>query len=165
MNEHYEDPEKRKESSDRAKAWWGNYPANITVKNIVINEIVVLTTTSREFCKQRDLNYRAFHLLKKGKIKSTGKGSNVWILGTEIPIYVDRKGEKRKSLSNEAKRSHANGKYEVVQLIHIITKNILIIGYSLKEFSIENDIRYSTLINLMKGKVRCSSCCIVNIIK
>lgn len=158
MNEYYEDPEKRKECSDRAKAWWENYPANITVKNIVTNEIVVLTTTSREFCKQRGLNYRAFHLLKKGKIKSTGKDSNVWILGTEMPTYVDRKGEKRKPLNNEAKRSHGTGEYEGVQIIHILTNSILTIGYCLKEFAEMHNIRYNTLHKMLKGKIASSSC-------
>jgi group I intron endonuclease len=154
MDEYYSDPEKREECTKRAKEWWENYPANITVKNVFTGEIVFLTMTSREFCKQRNLNYKAFHLLKKGNIKSTGRGENKWILGTEMPCYIDRKGEKRKPMTIEAKRNHSNGKYNGRQIVHSVNKIILTIGHSLREFSQQHEIEYHTLRKLLNGKVK-----------
>ena len=90
-----DNPELRDACAARAKEIrWKNYIANATVTHEETGEVIVIQGSLREWCLQRNLSYKSFHQLVKGKIKSSGG----WFLGTEKPAYVSQKGQKdRKS--------------------------------------------------------------------
>lgn len=108
-----DNPELREQCSNRAKeVRWKDHNANITVTHQDTNETVVIQGSVREWCLSRGLSYKAFNQLVRGRIKSSGG----WYLGTEKPMYVERKGEKRAPLSIEHRAKIAGGKFLGVEL-------------------------------------------------
>lgn len=65
-------PEKKKEASDNAYKRWNKHSAGIEVKNLTTGEVCKIEGSVREWCKERNLSYKAFHLMVQGKTKSSG---------------------------------------------------------------------------------------------
>lgn len=66
-------PEYRATCAQRAKEIrWKDHSANITVVNKLTGEFVLIEGSLRQWCLDRGLSYKSFHLLVKGKIKSSG---------------------------------------------------------------------------------------------
>lgn len=66
-------PEYRAACAQRAKEIrWKDHSANITVVNLSTGEIVTIEGSLRQWCLDRGLSYKSFHLLVKGKVKSSG---------------------------------------------------------------------------------------------
>lgn len=97
----YEDnPELREVSRKNALKRWEGHSSGIVIVNQKTGEEVKITGSVREFCTSRNLNYKAFHLLTKGKTKSSGG----WYLKSSgPPVYTSQKGQIRKPLSSEHK--------------------------------------------------------------
>ncbi len=66
-------PEYRAACAQRAKEIrWKDHSANIIVVNLSTGEIVTIEGSLRQWCLDRGLSYKSFHLLVKGKVKSSG---------------------------------------------------------------------------------------------
>ena len=148
LKEAYQEfPELREQCSIRAKRIrWGGYSANVTVMNKTTGEIVTINGSIREFCEKQSLSYKAFHQLVRGKIKSSGG----WYLGTALPEYAERKGEKRKPLSKEHREKISGGKFVGIELIHK-EKGKLIVEANIKEQCRELKLPYTTFLKVLKG--------------
>jgi len=64
--------EKKKEASINAYKRWNKHSAGIEVKNLSTGEVCKIEGSVREWCKERNLSYKAFHLMVQGKTKSSG---------------------------------------------------------------------------------------------
>lgn len=69
--EFWNQPEMRKFASERAKKKWANHSANIEVVHIETNEKILIEGSIRQFCLNRGISYKAFHLMVKGYTKSS----------------------------------------------------------------------------------------------
>lgn len=65
-------PEKKKMASDNAYKRWNKHSAGIEVRNLTTGEVCKIEGSVREWCKERNLSYKAFHLMVQGKTKSSG---------------------------------------------------------------------------------------------
>jgi len=65
-------PDKKKEASDNAYKRWNKHSAGIEVKNLSTGEICKIEGSVREWCLNKGLSYKAFHLMVQGKTKSSG---------------------------------------------------------------------------------------------
>lgn len=139
-------PELRQACSDRANAQWAERPSGLTFTNKTTGEVVTVQTSLRKFCEERNLNYKAFHLLASGKSKSSGG----WYLGTHAPEYVERKGEKRKPLTSEHRAKIAGNKYSGIVLANDLG-DTLVLGNNIKEMCREHKIDYTTLLKVVNG--------------
>lgn len=146
-------PKRKQEAKKNAQKRWDNHSANITVTHKKTDETVTIEGSVRSFCEARGLSYKAFHLMVKGKTKSSGG----WFLGTEKPEYVDRKGEKRKPLSGEHRAKIAGGKYAGIVLKHKVSGETFIVGENAKEDCRQRGISYSSFQKMMKGKCKSAS--------
>lgn len=97
MAELYKDPERLKQASNFSKKRWEGHSVNITVTNKNSGESVLIDKPLKTWCKERNVGYKAFHLMVRGKTKS----SSGWYIGNSEPKYVSQKGQKRKPLSKE----------------------------------------------------------------
>lgn len=75
-SEYWNKPERRKFASERAKKKWAGHKADITVRHVETGETVYVDKSLRKFCEERNLMYKAFHLLSKGHTKK----SQGWIV-------------------------------------------------------------------------------------
>jgi len=73
---YWNQPERRKFASERAKKKWANHKADITVRHVETGETVYVDKSLRKFCEERGLMYKAFHLLSIGHTKK----SQGWVL-------------------------------------------------------------------------------------
>lgn len=141
-----DNPELRELCSKRAKeVRWKGHNANIAVTRKETGETVVIQGSVREWCEQNGLSYKAFNQLVNGKIKSSGG----WYLGTKKPVYADRKGEKRKPLSQEHRTKIAGGKFKGIELINNQGQK-LVLGENVKEQCRELGLHYTTLLKVVK---------------
>jgi len=69
--EFWNKPEQKKFASERAKKKWANHSANIRVFHTETGESVLIEGSIRQFCLDRDISYKAFHLMVKGNTKSS----------------------------------------------------------------------------------------------
>ncbi len=146
-----EDPELRaKRAEITKKTMWKDHDCNITVTHMETGETVVVHGVLKEWCKERGLSYKAFNQLVKGKIKSSGG----WFLGTEKPEYVERKGEKRKPMTQENREKHSNGKYEGRVLVNEKTGERIVLPRNLKQFAREKEWHYNSLIKLLNRECK-----------
>src|SRR5690606_869675 len=122
-------PEKKKEASQNAHKRWDKHSAGVTVTNKETGETTTIEGSVRAWCEARNLSYKSFHLMLKGKTKS----SSGWFLGTEAPIYMERKGEKRKPMSKEGKAARASSQWEGIVVENFITKQQIVLGKNIKE--------------------------------
>jgi hypothetical protein len=121
----------------------------LVLTHMETGEQVTVQGSVRTFCKERGLSYKAFHQLIKGKIKSSGG----WIVGTEKPVYVERKGEKRKPLTKEHREKIAKGKYEGIVLVNDRGET-LTLGKNVKEQARELDLYYTTLLKVIHKETK-----------
>lgn len=103
----------------------------------------------RMFCKERGLNYKAFHLLVKGETKSSGG----WFVGTEKPAYAERKGEKRKPLSKEHREKIAKGKFEGIVLVNDRGETMTL-SRNIKQQARELGLYYTTLLKVIHKETK-----------
>jgi hypothetical protein len=145
-----DNPELREVCSKRAKeVRWKGHSANIAITHKDTGETVIIQGSVREWCEQHGLSYKAFNQLVNGKIKSSGG----WYLGTEKPVYADRKGEKRKPLSQEHRTKIAGGKFKGIELINNQGQK-LVLGENVKEQCRELGLHYTTLLKVVKKTCR-----------
>lgn len=106
MTEVYKNPKRLQQASDFSKKRWEGHSANITVTNKNSGESVLIDKPLKTWCKERNVDYRAFHLMVRGKTKS----SSGWYIGNSEPKYVSQKGQKRKPISKEHRAKIAGSK-------------------------------------------------------
>jgi group I intron endonuclease len=147
MSEVYSSPEKKEQAKNHAEKRWNLHSANITVTH-KSGETVLIDGSIRDFCKSRDISYKAFHLMVQGKTKSSGG----WFLGKEEPEYIERKGEKRKPLTEEHKSKIAGGKYSGVILKNKLSGETFSVGANAKADCKQRNISYSSFQKMMNGK-------------
>lgn len=139
-----DDPELREISRKTAEEKWKDHSANITVTNFETKESVHITGSVLKFCKERNLDYRSFHLMVNERTKSSGG----WFLGTIEPEYVDRKGEVRGPLSEEHKLKIAGAfAKENSTFIDWITGNKFVV-VNFKQFAKDHNLHYGSLLKL-----------------
>lgn len=143
-----EDREKRREAIQKFYKEHGMY-LGLVLTHMETGEQVTVQGSLRTFCKDRGLSYKAFHQLIKGKIKSSGG----WIVGTEKPVYVERKGEKRKPLTKEHREKIAKGKYEGIVLVNDRGET-LTLGKNIKDQARELGLYYTTLLKVIHGETK-----------
>lgn len=146
LKETWQDPELKEVSRKNGFKKWNNHSANITVTNKITGEKVIITGSVRQFCLERNLSYKAFNQLVKGKIKSSGG----WFMGEVEPEYNSQKGEVRKPLSKEHRDKISGGKYVGIKLINDQGME-LILGVNIKNQCRELNICYSTLLKVLNG--------------
>jgi len=146
-------PKKKEEALKNAQKRWDNHSADVTVTNKKTGETVTIEGSVRSWCQERNLSYKSFHLMLKGKTKSSGG----WFLGTEEPTYVERKGEKRKPLSDEHRAKIAGGKYAGVVLKNKVSGEMFVVGENAKADCRERGISYSSFAKMMSGKCKSAS--------
>lgn len=147
MTEVYSEPHRKIEAKKHAEKRWNKHSANIEVSH-VSGETAIIEGSVREWCLNKGLSYKAFHLMVQGKTKSSGG----WFLGKKEPEYVERKGEKRKPLSKEHKSKIAGGKYFGVVLKNKLTSETFTIGMNAKADCKQKSISYSSFQKMMNGK-------------
>jgi group I intron endonuclease len=143
-----EDADLRRQALADANKRWDNveFP-EYKLTNIDTNESVIIKSSLREWCLEKNLSYKSMNLLVNGKIKI----SQGWFLGENKPVYVERKGEKRKPLTEEHKAKIArSSKSEAVVLMNWKT-NEKYESFNLKEFSRNHNLDFSTLCKVVKG--------------
>lgn len=147
-------PEIVEAARERAYKKWENHSANLLVSNIETGETLTIEGSVREFCISRNLSYKAFNQMVRGKIKS----SNGWFLGppNQPPQFIERKGEKRKPLSEEHRLKIAGGKFQGVCLVNIKGEE-LVLKANVKDQCRELNLPYTTLLKVIKGS--CKSVC------
>jgi len=145
MTELYKDPERLKQASDFSKKRWEGHSANITVTNKNTGESVLIDKPLKTWCKERNIDYRAFHLMVRGKTKS----SSGWFLGHAEPVYTSQKGQIRKPLSKEHRAKIAGSKYKGTAFVLPCGKEV-VIGESVKDFCREHNLSYSTTTKYLK---------------
>jgi group I intron endonuclease len=145
MTELYKDPERLKQASDFSKKRWEGHSANITVTNKNTGESVLIDKPLKTWCKERNIDYRAFHLMVRGKTKS----SSGWFLGHTEPVYTSQKGQIRKPLSKEHRAKIAGSKYKGTAFVLPCGKEV-VIGESVKDFCREHNLSYSTTTKYLK---------------
>ena len=133
-------------SIDANKRWKTEEYPEYQLTNITTGETVLINSSLREWCISRNLNYKAIHLLVKGKVKI----SNGWYMGTEKPVYVDRAGEKRKPMSIEQRNAKSNGKYEGKKLVND-SGEILVVEKNVKEQCRLLNLHYTTFLKVLNG--------------
>lgn len=146
-------PSRKEEASGHAMKRWANHSADITVTNKKTGESVLIKGSVRAFCEAQGISYKAFHLMVKGKTKSSGG----FFLGTQAPTYVSQKGEKRSPLSAEHRAKISGGRYEGVQLRNTKTGEVAKVRSNAKEFCRQRSISYSSFQKMMKGKCKSAS--------
>lgn len=144
-------PEIVEAARERAYKKWENHNANLLVSNIETGETHTIEGSVREFCISRNLSYKAFNQMVKGKIKT----SNGWFLGSpdQPPQFIERKGEKRKPLTKEHRSKIAGGKFQGVRLVNIKGEE-LVLKANVKDQCRELDLPYTTLLKVIKGSCR-----------
>jgi group I intron endonuclease len=143
-----EDREQRREAIQKHHEEHGKY-LGLILTHMEAGEQVEVKGSLRTFCKERGLNYKAFHLLVKGKIKS----SNGWFVGTEKPVYVERKGEKRKPLSKEHREKIAKGRFEGIVLVNDRGET-LTLSRNIKQQAREFGLYYTTLLKVIHKETK-----------
>lgn len=63
--------QKEKARMNALNGLWKNHNANIRVRNIITKEEVVIQGSIRQWCLERNLSYKAFHLMITKKTKSS----------------------------------------------------------------------------------------------
>lgn len=126
---------------------------NITVTNKTTGESVFITEGISKFCQDRNLRYGTFLIMARGNMKY----SEDWFLGTIPPVYVDRKGEKRKPLSKghrdsialNLKKSNGNhpDKIKIINIKTLVSAEFI----NIKEFARENKLAYRSLNSMIKS--------------
>ena len=148
--EAWKDESLREQASIDANKRWNNadYPTyQLTHKDT--GETVIINSSLREWCLEHGLNYKAMHLLVNGKTKvSCG-----YFLGTKQPIYVDRKGEKRKPLTLEQKNAKSNGKFEGKLLVNDYGE-MLVVEKNIKEQCRRLGLHYTTFLKVLSGSCK-----------
>lgn len=140
-------PELRELCSKRAKeVRWKDHNANVTVTHKDTGETVIIQGSVREWCGQHGLSYKAFNQLVNGKIKSSGG----WHLGTEKPVYIEQKGNKRAPLTQEHRAKIAGGKFKGIELTNQEGQK-LVLEENIKEQCRELGLHYTTLLKVVKG--------------
>ena len=136
-----------KASIDANKRWKDAEYPKYQLTHEETRETFIINSSLREWCLERELNYKAMHLLVKGKVKS----SQGYFLGTKKPVYTDRTGEKRKSLTLEQRNAKSNGKFEGRKFINdkgeILTRERNVH----EQFWVLN-LRYTTFLKVLKGE-------------
>jgi group I intron endonuclease len=143
-----EDREKRRERTKKYYIEHNKY-SGLVLTHEPTGEQVELQVPLRTFCDERGLSYKAMHQLVRGKIKSSGG----WFVGTEKPVYVERKGEKRKPLSEETKRTLGTGKYEGIVLVNDRGET-LTIARNIKQQARELGLYYTTLMKVIHRETK-----------
>jgi group I intron endonuclease len=146
-----EHPEEKQKLSKRAKeVRWKNHDLNLTITHQETGEVVVINGSLKEWCETNGQSYKAFSQLVNGKIKTSGG----WFVGTEMPKFVNRKGEKRKPLTLEQRNKKSNGKYEGRIIFNEETKETIVLPRNLKQFSRERCWHYNSLIKLLNKECK-----------
>lgn len=147
-------PEIVEAARERAYKKWENHSADLLVSNIETGETLTIEGSVREFCISRNLSYKAFNQMVKGKIKTSGG----WFLGSpdQPPQFIERKGEKRKPLSEEHRSKIAGGKFQGVCLVNTKGEE-LVLKANIKDQCRELDLPYTTLLKVIKGT--CKTVC------
>lgn len=143
--------EDRARQRERVKKYYieHNKYSGLVLTHGETGEQVELQVPLRTFCDERGLSYKAMHQLVRGKIKSSGG----WFVGTEKPVYVERKGEKRKPLSEETKRTLGTGKYEGIVLVNDRGET-LTIARNIKQQARELGLYYTTLLKVIHRETK-----------
>lgn len=148
--EEYTEEERQRRLETTRKRYEENSQFNgMVLTHKETGEQITICGSLRGFCEQRGLNYKAMHRLMTGKSKS----SCGWFLGTEKPVYVERKGEKRKPLSEETKRTLGTGKYEGIVLVNDRGET-LTIARNIKQQARELDLYYTTLLKVIHRETK-----------
>lgn len=157
IKEHYEkDPNARERAKENAlNGLWKDHSADVWLVHGPTGEEVHVTTSLRAFAEARGLSYKSLHLLKQGKTKSCGG----WHMKDKPPVYVERKGEKRKPLSLEHKAKIAGkmkgDRFSGVSLISPAGIEVSIPD-NVKQFCRDLSLHYSTFLKLIKQE--CKTC-------
>lgn len=149
LKQAWQDPELRQTRKEKNIERWSKFSANITVTHEETGEQVVITSSVKQFCKDKGLSYKAFNQLVNGKIKSSGG----WFIGTEKPVYVEQKGQVRKPLSSEHRAKIAGGKFAGMKLVKD-NGDELVIGVNLKQQCRELGLPYTTVVKVLHGETK-----------
>lgn len=149
LKQAWQDPELRQARKEKNIERWSKFSANITVTHEETGEQVVITSSVKQFCKNKGLSYKAFNQLVNGKIKSSGG----WFIGTEKPVYVEQKGQVRKPLSSEHRVKIAGGKFAGMKLVKD-NGDELVIGVNLKQQCRELGLPYTTVVKVLHGETK-----------
>lgn len=144
MTDMYKDPERLKQASDFSKKRWEGHSVNITVTNKNSGESVLIDKPLKTWCKERNVGYKAFHLMVRGKTKS----SSGWYIGNSEPKYVSQKGQKRKPLSKEHRAKITGSKYKGTVIVLPCGKEV-VIEDNIKDFCREHNLSYSSLTKIL----------------
>jgi len=152
LKEAWQDPELKKVRKQKHLERWSKFSADIIITNMETGEQVTITSSVKKFCRDRGLSYKSFNQLIKGKIKSSGG----WFIGTEKPVYVEQKGQKRKPLSAEHRAKISGGRFAGTKLVNDIGEEI-VLGVNIKQQCRDLDLPYSTVLKLLYKQ--CNSVC------
>ncbi len=135
-----------KASIDANKRWKDAEYPKYQLTHEETGETFIINSSLREWCLERGLNYKAMNLLVNGKVKI----SQGYYLGTTAPIYIDRKGEKRKPLSRKQRDAKASGKFEGIKLGNE-KGEILVVERNVKEQCRVLNLHYTTFLKVLNG--------------
>lgn len=150
MKSYYEkNPEKKVLAKENARKFWNEVlkdREDIIITHMETGEIETIKGSARQFCLLKELSYKSFSQMLNGKTKTCGG----WFLGTEKPEFVVRKGEERKSMSQEQKETRADVSREGLVIENYITKETIVLGKNIKDScSIERGLDYKALRRLL----------------
>lgn len=147
--------EQKEKAREHAYRLWKDHKADITIVHIETGEEVYVDMSLKRFAEIKGLSYKSLHLLAKGKTKSCGG----WFLKGKPPVYVSKKGQIRKPLTEERRQKIAilakGTRYEGIKIISP-GGNVLELPNNIKRFCQDNNIHYSTFLKLIKRE--CNSC-------
>lgn len=139
-------PELREVRAKKSKEIrWKDHSANVTVTNKHTGETVLITGTLKQWCLDRELNYKSFHQLITKKVKV----SNGWFLGTVEPEIVSQKGQVRKPLSAEHRAKIAGNKFVGMELTSL-NGDTLSVEANIKEQCRKLGLSYKSLLRVLK---------------
>lgn len=146
-------PEKKQEAAQHSKKRWKRdieKRGPVTVSNMHTGEIVHITGPLKDFCEERNISYRSFHLMIKGNTKSCSG----WYLGTQRPEYIERKGEKRKPMNEQQKNLRADKQWEGAVIKNYVSGEEVVLGKNIKDDCRKrDDLKYKPLRRLLHGKI------------
>jgi group I intron endonuclease len=141
----WKDVKLREQASENSnRRWKDNEYQKYQLTNKSTGETVLINCSLRRWCLSRGLSYKAMHLLVKGKVKS----SQGWFFGTDKPVYINRKGEKRKLLTLEQRTAKSNGKFEGRKLING-KGEILLVEKNIREQCRTLNLHYRTFLKVL----------------